>query len=694
MRAKTPSGRRRGVLWLRILLVALTAAITACSSLGYKVVEPKFEPYQAILGGSRIWSAGLFAVRSSVWRSPRIVGVHRRTHRRQQLMIRDARAGIGTYISPYTSPGLWDLLEQVDKHNDMLVKAGSRREARIFGALQSRYKGREFHRAMITELSIAKKNQDPLPPSIAHLAVTKAYVVAIAAAYCNAARQAAVNAFTATRGSAAIPASFPGMYDARTSGILTKALTVSDFEEFGVKVIQANLALVEDPSRSDALVSSLAPVSHSKGISFASLMAQYFSAYYQGNFVDRDGGVLSKPALGRTISDSTLSDAATVALDAIFDFAVINDAAPGNEESAIKAPVVFDDSTGTVKWQTANGKEPTLAKVVQTLSQNSGSLISVRRESGAIATKEYTSFEVKLIGDPTRGTFTISVAGKTTVKIPFDAKPSRVERAIRGIGTKIVHGALVSGKPGGPYAIVLPNGLKATMTADGADLGGASSVYDVELVGGPTGGTFRLRVHGSPTPRVPFNASADQLAAGIRSVEPIGSAVPEVTGHAGGPFKVTLPPLMSGVTLSAQPTDAAGLTGGAIVETRKFVLERMSKDGQKGVSPAKLKIIRYVEGAASDGAKGLSGLIMRTFGGVHIGVSAGLGLLGKVSIGDNNALAKLLEAIVGTGAGRTAEFYASQMLYSEGMRRSSGEFRVDPWVSSAPIKGTGETARE
>jgi hypothetical protein len=115
-----------------------------------------------------------------------------------------------------------------------------------------------------------------------------------------------------------------------------------------------------------ALVGSTAAAEEvdSPEITWDGLAFQYFSAYYRGEFVDRAGGKLSKPDLGKKISNETITSALTVGLESIHDYAVLT-ASKGPAERVIKAPVTFTGNPGQEQWQ--NGNKPTLVTVTQKL---------------------------------------------------------------------------------------------------------------------------------------------------------------------------------------------------------------------------------------------------------------------------------------------------------------------------------------
>jgi hypothetical protein len=109
------------------------------------------------------------------------------------------------------------------------------------------------------------------------------------------------------------------------------------------------------------------------------------------------------------------------------------------------------------------------------------------------------------------------------------------------------------------------------------------------------------------------------------------------------------------------------------IETWTYVVEPLVANDAAGISHAKLKLIKLASGAASDGAEGLSSLIMRSFGGVDIGFV----VLGKISIGDNETLARIVETVVGNLAIRSSEMAVSHGLYEATFTDSTPDFSND-----------------
>jgi hypothetical protein len=90
-----------------------------------------------------------------------------------------------------------------------------------------------------------------------------------------------------------------------------------------------------------------------------------------------------------------------------------------------------------------------------------------------------------------------------------------------------------------------------------------------------------------------------------------------------------------------------------------FVVEKLAANDKRGLSQAKVKVIQWCSGVAGDAAGSLSDLITRTFGGINVGFI----VLGKVSVGDNDTLAKLVATTVESIAHRSSELFVSHVLY-------------------------------
>jgi len=91
-----------------------------------------------------------------------------------------------------------------------------------------------------------------------------------------------------------------------------------------------------------------------------------------------------------------------------------------------------------------------------------------------------------------------------------------------------------------------------------------------------------------------------------------------------------------------------------------IILETSLKSGPKtcGITDLKAEAIQYIALSAGSRAQLLAGGIGGSFGGVNIG----LGVLGKVSIGDNKTLQALAKAGLGSAFTHVGEYAAYQVL--------------------------------
>jgi hypothetical protein len=85
-----------------------------------------------------------------------------------------------------------------------------------------------------------------------------------------------------------------------------------------------------------------------------------------------------------------------------------------------------------------------------------------------------------------------------------------------------------------------------------------------------------------------------------------------------------------------------------------------SQEDKEGITQKKLDTIRLLSGYAADASGSLSDLITRTFGGVHIGFV----IMGKISVGDNDTLAKIVQTTADVTAKRTTEMAVANFLYT------------------------------
>jgi hypothetical protein len=78
-----------------------------------------------------------------------------------------------------------------------------------------------------------------------------------------------------------------------------------------------------------------------------------------------------------------------------------------------------------------------------------------------------------------------------------------------------------------------------------------------------------------------------------------------------------------------------------------------------GITSLKADAIEYLSNAAADRAAALGGLVGSSFGGIHFG----FGIMGKISIGDNQLLQAVVKTSLSETAGRAAEEASYRALY-------------------------------
>ena len=349
--------------------VAHVAVLLALASLSYgcgvsgpvSLSEPRYGLRKDIFQGVPLWESRLFEApaRASITEE-----------QARQDILSQAK------ISKYTVPGLYVLLAQVDPGNPML--ASSSDDAKILERTRARG-GLNVQVHQEAADSFVGVNTLPLPADLANEKLTRAYVVSLAAGYHN----AQIRQF-ARDGTVAV---------APTMTLPETQFTIQDFRSLGEQFLRANMAMIGTPRgapapggppaatveverrfrrirQMSALVGGTgaagpaAAGAESPQITWDGLAFQYFSAYYRGEFVDRTGGKLSKPDLGKKISNETITSVLAVGLESIHDFAVLT-ASKGQAERAIKAPVTFTGDSGKEQWP--SGNKQTLVTVTQKL---------------------------------------------------------------------------------------------------------------------------------------------------------------------------------------------------------------------------------------------------------------------------------------------------------------------------------------
>ena len=146
--------------------------------------------------------------------------------------------------------------------------------------------------------------------------------------------------------------------DKETKQLLDKELTFQDFWNFRVELAKTGVAVFQSTDEATIRRAKSLDCPNDGEFRWECLFIGYFSSYYNGNFVDRDGSGISKPKLGMMITNETITAFATAALEVTYDFAVVT--------NNLKVPVVHagkitDKDPG---WQTAKNAAPTFATVL------------------------------------------------------------------------------------------------------------------------------------------------------------------------------------------------------------------------------------------------------------------------------------------------------------------------------------------
>jgi len=189
------------------------------------------------------------------------------------------------------------------------------------------------------------KDDQPLPPEIADNPVTKALIWTLAS-------NSSASLFKE---------------DVRDRWILPNLeLSTKDFESFVKQLTKSVVIPFHEPFKVDKQNRhfKIQTFGQDMGVNWEGLFNAYLMAYYNGKFVDRTGGEYSKPKLGLTITNETITAFISIFLEALFDYVIV----AGNE---FRVPVVYEPTSATddkpVKWL-PTGKQPTLAKVVKELT--------------------------------------------------------------------------------------------------------------------------------------------------------------------------------------------------------------------------------------------------------------------------------------------------------------------------------------
>jgi hypothetical protein len=143
-------------------------------------------------------------------------------------------------------------------------------------------------------------------------------------------------------------------------GRVPKKLTLGDFRRFARELARSALHAYQSTAAAIAsLRDAKLKVCRSDGrLTWQCLFGSYLVAYYNGGFVDRNGGTYSKPKLGMTISNETITSFTAILIEAAIDFSML-------EASRWKAPIIYTlDVSNNPVWVTKDRKRPTLVDVV------------------------------------------------------------------------------------------------------------------------------------------------------------------------------------------------------------------------------------------------------------------------------------------------------------------------------------------
>lgn len=186
---------------------------------------------------------------------------------------------------------------------------------------------------------------------------------------------------------------------------------------------------------------------------------------------------------------------------------------------------------------------------------------------------------IRLPGEPTGGTFTLTFQGQTTGNIAYNASSATVETALEALSNIGSGDATVTDGSGGGWDVEFTNNLAATdlaaMTGSGANLTGgtvlvATSQAAVEpedervlvtLSDNVTSGTFTLTYDSSESAAIAYNAAASAVKSALEGTASIGSGDVNVTGPAGGPWLIEFQGSLAGTDVSAVTGDGTSLVG-------------------------------------------------------------------------------------------------------------------------------------
>jgi hypothetical protein len=248
------------------------------------------------------------------------------------------------------------------------------------------------------------------------------------------------------------------------------------------------------------------------------------------------------------------------------------------------------------------------------LDENAGRRLKLPSLIGGLRTEEVQEFFVD--GRPTGGTFRLKFGSETTTAIGYNASAQQVEDALVALAgialgdidvwrapntdeTQTVE--LLGGATGGKWRLVLegaqtvPLNYNASALEVFTALSALTSVgvvgvtvteefqnniQELIIAGEPTRGTFTLELDGNITRAIPYNATALQVAQALVELPGIGDFDVKVDAElfGGSPWKIEFINAMAGVPINTLVCDVSNLAGGAGIEAD---VNRLQNGGRK-----------------------------------------------------------------------------------------------------------------
>lgn len=138
-----------------------------------------------------------------------------------------------------------------------------------------------------------------------------------------------------------------GAQGVQTTGELPNLqLSLRDYQDFIAALHQVVLAPYTSPRWT--AIKAL----HDRRLKWEGLFQKYVTAYYNGKFVDRTGSVSSKPKLGLTITNETITALESVFFESLWDWAIIG--------GGFQVPVIYQGADDKPEFLTAEMRDPTL----------------------------------------------------------------------------------------------------------------------------------------------------------------------------------------------------------------------------------------------------------------------------------------------------------------------------------------------